>query len=116
METLKNSKDKIERKCINDSVFSRINEHNVNTDYLDKHKSLEFNKFFFFILLIILLVGVLAYFIIIANMYGKIISFIIGFLGIQENIINTFRSPNIMMSKVNIIIGLKIYLVGMVVI
>lgn len=109
METLKNSKDKIERKCINDSVFSRINEHNVNTDYLDKHKSLEFNKFFFFIPLIILLVGVLAYFIIIPNMYGKIISFIDWLFTDQENIINTLRSPNIMMSKVNIIIGLKIF-------
>ncbi len=67
------------------------------------------NKFVFFIPVIILLVGVVAYFIVIPNIYGKVVSFVDWLFTDPENIINTLRDPNAVLPKVNSIIGMRIF-------
>lgn len=67
------------------------------------------NKFVFFIPVIILLVGIAAYFIVIPNIYGKVVSFIDWLFTDPENIINTLRDPNAVLPKTNIIIGIRIF-------
>lgn len=67
------------------------------------------NKFVFFIPVIILLVGVAAYFIVVPNIYGKVVSFVDWLFTGPENIINTLRDPNTVLPKVNSIIGMRIF-------
>ncbi|MEE1195382.1 MAG: serine/threonine-protein kinase [Lachnospiraceae bacterium] len=67
------------------------------------------NKFVFFIPVIILLVGVAAYFIVIPNIYGKVVSFVDWLFTDPENIINALRDPNAVLPKVNSIIGMRIF-------
>lgn len=67
------------------------------------------NKFVFFIPVIILLVGVIAYFIVLPNIYGKVVSFVDWLFTAPENIINTLRDPNAVLPKVSSIIGMRIF-------
>jgi len=67
------------------------------------------NKFVFFIPVVILLVGVAAYFIVVPNIYGKVVSFVDWLFTDPENIINTLRDPNTVLPKVNSIIGMRIF-------
>ncbi|WP_279155528.1 serine/threonine-protein kinase [Thomasclavelia cocleata] len=67
------------------------------------------NKFVFFIPVIILLVGVVAYFIVIPNIYGKVIWFVDWSFTDLENIINTLCAPNAVLPKVNSIISMRIF-------
>lgn len=67
------------------------------------------NKFVFFIPVIILLIGVAAYFIVIPNIYGKVVSFVDWLFTDPENIISTLRDPNAVLPKVNSIIGIRIF-------
>lgn len=67
------------------------------------------NKFLFFIPVIILLIGVATYFIVIPNIYGKIVSFIDWLFTDPQNIIETLRDPNAVLPQVNSIIGVRIF-------
>lgn len=67
------------------------------------------NKFVFVIPVIILLVGVIAYFIVIPNIYGRIVSFVDWLFTDPQNIIDTIRDPNAVLPQVNSIIGIRIF-------
>lgn len=67
------------------------------------------NKFVFFIPVIILLVGVIAYFIVVPNIYGRVVSFVDWLFTDSQNIISTLRDPNAVLSQVNSIIGMRIF-------
>lgn len=67
------------------------------------------NKFVFFIPVVILLIGVAAYFIVVPNIYGKVVSFVDWLFTDPENIINTLRDPNAVLPKANSIIGMRIF-------
>lgn len=67
------------------------------------------NKFVFFIPIIILLVGVVTYFIIVPNIYGRVVSFVDWLFTDSKNIIDTLRSPDAVLSQVHSIIGMRIF-------
>ena len=67
------------------------------------------NKFVFFVPAVILLVGIAAYFIVVPNIYGKVVSFIDWLFTDPENIIRTLSAPNAVLPKVNSIIGMRIF-------
>lgn len=77
------------------------------------------NKFVFLIPLIILLIGVAAYFVVVPNIYGRVVSFIDWLFTDPQNIIEDLRDPNTVLHQVNSIIGVKIFwwvwLVGLIV-
>lgn len=78
----------------------------------DEPKALDkkvMNKFVFFIPVIILLVGIVAYFIVVPNIYGKVVSFTDWLFTDLENIISTLRNPNAVLPQVNSIIGMRIF-------
>lgn len=78
----------------------------------DEPKALDkkvMNKFVFFIPVIILLVGIVAYFIVVPNIYGKVVSFTDWLFTDPENIISTLRNPNAVLPQVNSIIGMRIF-------
>lgn len=67
------------------------------------------NKFVFLIPVIILLVGVVAYFVVVPNIYGRVVSFVDWLFTDPQNIIDTLRDPNAVLPKVNSIIGMRIF-------
>lgn len=67
------------------------------------------NGVVFLIPVIILLVGVAIYFLVIPDIYGKVVSFVDWLFTDPENIINTLRDPNATLPKVNSIIGMRIF-------
>lgn len=67
------------------------------------------NKFVFLIPVIILLVGVAAYFIVVPNIYGRIVSFVDWLFTDPQNVIDTLRDPNAVLPQVNSIIGMRIF-------
>jgi len=67
------------------------------------------NKFVFCIPVIILLVGVAAYFVVVPNIYGGVISFVDWLFTDSQNIIDTLRNPNAVLPQVNSIIGMRIF-------
>ena len=67
------------------------------------------NKFVFFIPAIILLVGVIAYFIVVPNIYGKFVPFADWLFADPENIISTLRDLNAVFKQVNGIMGMRIF-------
>ena len=67
------------------------------------------NKFVFFIPVIILFVGVIAYFIVVPNIYGQVVSFVDWLFTDPQNIISTLRDPNAVLPQVNSIIGMRIF-------
>lgn len=67
------------------------------------------HKFVFFIPVVILLIGVVAYFVVAPNIYGKVVSFADWLFTDPENIINTLRDSNTVLAKVNSIIGMRIF-------
>ena len=67
------------------------------------------NKFVFCIPVIILLIGVVAYFIVIPNIYGRIVSFVDWLFTDPQNIIDTLRDFNAVLPQVNSIIGMRIF-------
>lgn len=66
-------------------------------------------KFICIIPMFLLSIGVIAYFIVIPNMYGKVVSFIDWLFTDPQNIINTLRDPNMVLPQVNSIIGMRIF-------
>lgn len=75
-------------------------------DALDKKV---ISKFVFFIPVIILLIGVIAYFIVVPNIYGRVVSFVDWLFTDPQNIISTLRDPNAVLPQVNSIIGMRIF-------
>ena len=67
------------------------------------------NKFVFAVPVLILLIGLIAYFIIVPNIYGQVVSFVDWLFTAPENIISTLRDPNAVLPKVNSIIGMRIF-------
>ena len=82
-----------------------INEPDEPAD-LDKKVM---NRVVFLIPVIILLVGVATYFLVIPDIYGKVVSFVDWLFTDPENSINTLRDPNAALPKVNSIIGMRIF-------
>lgn len=66
-------------------------------------------KFICIIPMFLLSIGVIAYFIVIPNIYGKVVSFIDWLFAVPQNIINTLRDPNMVLPQVNSIIGMRIF-------
>lgn len=67
------------------------------------------SKFVFLIPVVILLVGVIAYFIVVPSIYGKIVSFADWLFTDPQNILDTLRNPNAVLPQVNSIIGMRIF-------
>ncbi len=67
------------------------------------------NKFVFCIPVIILLVGVIAYFVVVPNIYGGVVLFVDWLFTDPQNIIDTLRNPNAVLPQVNSIIGMRIF-------
>ncbi len=57
----------------------------------------------------ILLIGIVAYYIMVPNIYGSIISFGDWLFTDSQNIINTLKNPNTIFFKINCIIGIKFF-------
>ena len=66
-------------------------------------------KFICMIPVLLLLIAVIAYFIIVPNMYGKVVSFIDWLFTNPENILNALSDPNAVLPQVNSIIGMRIF-------
>lgn len=66
-------------------------------------------KFVCIIPMLLLSIGVIAYFIVIPNMYGKVVSFIDWLFTEPQNIIDTLSDPNAVLPQVNSIIGMRIF-------
>lgn len=90
--------------------FMNINPPNIteldDTVTLDKKI---INKFIFLIPIVILLIGIVAYYIVIPNIYGKVISFIDWLFTDSQNIMDTLRNPNAVLPKIYSIIGMRIF-------
>lgn len=66
-------------------------------------------KMVFFIPPVILLIGVIAYFVIIPEIYGGIVSFIDWLFTDSQNIIDTLRDPSAVLPQIHSITGIKIF-------
>lgn len=66
-------------------------------------------KFVFFIPVILFLIGLIAYFIVVPNIYGRVVSFVDWLFTDPQDIINTLRDPNAVLPQVNRIIGMRIF-------
>lgn len=89
-----------------------INDIPRNIDEIDEPNALDksiISKFVFLMPIIILLVGLMVYFIIVPNIYGKVVSFIDWLFTNPQNILNTLRKPNVVLPKINSIIGMRIF-------
>lgn len=58
---------------------------------------------------VFLLVGLAAYFIVIPNLYGQVVSFVDWLASDPQNIIDTIRDPNVAFSRTNYIILIRIF-------
>lgn len=67
------------------------------------------NNFVFFVPIGIFIIGIVAYFIIIPNVYGYIASFFDWLFIDPRNIIDKFPYPNVVLPQINTIIGIKIF-------
>ena len=83
-----------------------INESHSTTEVVDKKV---LGKYIFLIPIAILLIGIIAYFVVIPNIYGKVVSFIDWLFTDPQNIIDTLKEPDIVLPKINSIIGLRIF-------
>ena len=66
-------------------------------------------KFVFAIPVVILLIGIIAFFIVVPSIYGKVISFVDWIFTDHQNIIDTLRDSNAVLPKVYGIIGIRIF-------
>lgn len=58
---------------------------------------------------VFLLIGLVAYFIVIPNLYGQVVSFVDWLVSDPQNIIDAIRDPNVVFSKTNYIILIRIF-------
>lgn len=73
---------------------------------LDQHIQ---KKLIFVLPILFLLVGVIAYFIVVPALYGKVVGFIDWLFSDPQNIIDTLRDPNTAFSRWNVIVGIRIF-------
>lgn len=66
-------------------------------------------KFVFAIPVIILLVGIIAFFVVVPSIYGRVVSFVDWMFTDPQNIIDTLRDSNAVLPKVYSIIGIRIF-------
>ncbi len=66
-------------------------------------------KFVFAIPVVIFLIGVIAFFIVVSSIYGKVVSFVDWIFTDPQNIIDTLRDSNAVLPKVYSIIGIRIF-------
>jgi len=66
-------------------------------------------KFVFAIPVVILLIGIIAFFIVVPSIYGKVVSFVDWIFTDPQNIIDTLRDSNAVLPKVYSIIGIRIF-------
>ena len=59
--------------------------------------------------IVLALIGIIAYFVIIPNIYGRIVSFIEWLFTNPQNIIDTLKDPNAVLPKAHTIIGIKVF-------
>ena len=69
----------------------------------------EIGKVVFSVPVIIFLIGVIAFFIVVPNIYGNTVSFIDWMISDPQSIIDTLRDSNVVLPKVYGIIGIKIF-------
>lgn len=69
----------------------------------------EIGKVVFPVPVIIFLIGVIAFFIVVPNIYGNTVSFIDWMISDPQNIIDTLRDSNVVLPKVYGIIGIKFF-------
>ena len=69
----------------------------------------EIGKVVFSVPVIIFLIGVIAFFIVVPNIYGNTVSFIDWMISDPQNIIDTLRDSNVVLPKVYGIIGIKFF-------
>lgn len=67
------------------------------------------SKVIYLIPLGILLVGIIAYFVVIPNIYGKVVSFIDWLFTDPQNIIDTLKNPDAVLPQIHSIIGVQIF-------
>lgn len=79
---------------------------NVVTDSADNDI---FDKIILFMPIIIFFIGILAYFIIIPNIYGKSVSFIDWLFSDTETIVATLRNANVVFEQVNGIVAIGMF-------
>ena len=117
VESVVRPEQKYEHENVADTVPPKSNGRVANfvpptVSELDEPVALDkkvMNKFVFVIPVIILLIGVIAYFIVIPNIYGRVVSFFDWLFTDPQNIIDTLRDPNAVLPQVNSIIGIRIY-------
>lgn len=73
---------------------------------LDQHIH---KKLIFAIPILFLLVGVIAYFIVVPALYGRVVSFIDWLFSDPQNIIDTLRDPDTAFSRWNVMVGIRIF-------
>lgn len=88
------------------SAVPPINEPHSTIEAVDKKV---LGKYIFLIPIAILLIGIIAYFVVLPSIYGKIVSFIDWLFTDPQNIMDTLREPGIVLPKINSIIGLRIF-------
>jgi len=66
-------------------------------------------KIIFLLPIGIALIGIIAYFIIIPNIYSKVVSFIDWLFTDPQNIVDTLKNPNAVLPQVHSIIGIRIF-------
>lgn len=67
------------------------------------------SKFVFAVPVIILLIGIVAFFIVLPSIYGKVVSFVDWMFTDPQNIIDTLRNSNAVLPKIYSIVGIRIF-------
>lgn len=117
VEPVVRPEQKYEHKNVTDTALPKSNGRVMNVvpptvSEPDEPAALDkkvMNKFVFVIPVIILLVGAIAYFVVIPNIYGRVVSFVDWLFTDPQNIIDTLRDPNAVLPQVNSIIGIRIF-------
>ena len=66
-------------------------------------------KFVFVFPVVVLLIGVVAFFIVVPSIYGKVVSFFDWIFSDPQNIIDTLRDSNVILSKAYSIVGIRVF-------
>lgn len=86
--------------------FDRSKDIRKEPEAIDKNIV---TQFYFVIPIILLLIGVGAYFIIMPELYGKGVSLIECFIYAPVRIINALRTPSVVFSNINYLIGITLF-------
>lgn len=90
----------------NTELISPIMEEAKEPDVIDKKVM---QRIVFLIPVLLIIVGVVAYFIVIPKIYGKVVSFIDWLFTDPQNIINTVHDSNSVLPHINSILGVRIF-------